>query len=756
MVLISLFFVLFFLNCNASASASPIKKLDQYQEEFIFFAKNFPKGYKKIKARANASSFNKNIPIRNFALGYFAFKNKDYKNAIYYLTKSISINGNLNAKSLPHARKALKKNKNLSYSIVAPEAFYYLSHLALARRDIASANFFYAKAALFQNKNTPGLDKLLKSLRIEIDFRSHNTDIKSLLLTASETQNPEYFLRAAIASERKYKRSKAIDLFTQTLEYPKNDSTYLQAANAIERLLRKKNISLALKVRLAEAKRIKNKFAQAWNLLKNIEPKNLSNNHRFYFFRTKLRLAIDQKKYSKLMAFMKAAKHFLSQSQITKLEDDLGLRLRKKDRYKEILKLLSIDSKSKNARYARVMAAYKEKTKERPIEAQRYFREFDPRSYYAEKTWMSSCIDFYFSAKEKEYINCLKELANFTKGVSVGAGARFHLARYYEKKSEIDSAKRWYQSVYSNSPDSSYALLALEKLKNLTKNNNIENVSDNRLLNTIAKQGLHPNLMNRFWKLKSTTNIDSDYFWRKWNESIEKCLPSISNEQKKGLLFFGIYARGLSTVYLSKLDRGEKLIGYSCIARLGKNLSASHYYTRLYVREKKYSVDIFTLSREALSVLYPVPFREFVTQASKKYNVEVPRIYGIMRQESGFNKNAKSYAGALGLMQVMPRTGKMLNKRLKIYPFDLTDPKTSIRAGTKFYSDLQKQWNSNFEKIAVAYNAGPTRMKKWTELYEKDPWLFIEQIPIHQTHHYLKTTRENYDRYRILWEYYYD
>ena len=110
-----------------------------------------------------------------------------------------------------------------------------------------------------------------------------------------------------------------------------------------------------------------------------------------------------------------------------------------------------------------------------------------------------------------------------------------------------------------------------------------------------------------------------------------------------------------------------------------KNLSA---------REKKYS--------------------DYVHHAAKKYRVDPALVFAVIRAESGFNPNAKSPAGAQGLMQLMPQTAKDLGVKR---PFD---PEDNINGGTLYLRLLSKEFE-NRNLVLAAYNSGPGNVKKYGE-----------------------------------------
>jgi soluble lytic murein transglycosylase-like protein len=128
------------------------------------------------------------------------------------------------------------------------------------------------------------------------------------------------------------------------------------------------------------------------------------------------------------------------------------------------------------------------------------------------------------------------------------------------------------------------------------------------------------------------------------------------------------------------------------------------------------------------------------------YKVDRALIFAIMRQESGFNPNATSQAGAVGLMQLMPDTAKLVSGENKP---ELRDPETSIAIGQEYVSDLLKMdtVGNNLFMLAAAYNAGPGNLQKWKSAsrhVDDDPLFFIETMPSRETRLFIERVMANY------------
>jgi soluble lytic murein transglycosylase len=136
-------------------------------------------------------------------------------------------------------------------------------------------------------------------------------------------------------------------------------------------------------------------------------------------------------------------------------------------------------------------------------------------------------------------------------------------------------------------------------------------------------------------------------------------------------------------------------------------------------------------------------------------------ITAVMRQESNFHPSARSHAGALGLMQLLPSVGRNLARGEgigRVTTRRLYDPEVNIRLGTKFLSMNLDRYEGNIALAISSYNADPRNLPAWLERShpagsgedEFDLDLFIELIPLEETYHYNMIVLTNYWRYQEL------
>jgi len=143
-----------------------------------------------------------------------------------------------------------------------------------------------------------------------------------------------------------------------------------------------------------------------------------------------------------------------------------------------------------------------------------------------------------------------------------------------------------------------------------------------------------------------------------------------------------------------------------------------------------------------LSIRYPLPYQNTFEAFSSQANISSTWAYGIARSESLFMRDIRSSAGAVGLMQLMPATGRDVAKEIKL-PYSglatLVDPESNIRLGTTYLGKMADRYGGNQVLATAAYNAGPHRVDRWLpEDGPIDARIWIENIPLNETRKYVK------------------
>jgi len=147
---------------------------------------------------------------------------------------------------------------------------------------------------------------------------------------------------------------------------------------------------------------------------------------------------------------------------------------------------------------------------------------------------------------------------------------------------------------------------------------------------------------------------------------------------------------------------------------------------------------------------YPVPHREALEAAAQRWNLDEALVYSIIRQESRFMAQARSRAGATGLMQLMPATARWVARQMPVQsyrPAMLAQPETNIEMGTYYFRRVLDDLGHPI-LAAAAYNAGPGRARRWRDERTLEAAIYVETIPFNETRDYVKKVLANAWFYR--------
>jgi soluble lytic murein transglycosylase len=144
---------------------------------------------------------------------------------------------------------------------------------------------------------------------------------------------------------------------------------------------------------------------------------------------------------------------------------------------------------------------------------------------------------------------------------------------------------------------------------------------------------------------------------------------------------------------------------------------------------------------DAVNLRFPVLFLDDMQRAGLQQGLNFSWLMAIARQESAFNPSARSHAGARGLMQLMPATGrltaKIIQQPLK-HVNELYQPQTNITLGSAYLKQMLDDNQGNPVLATAAYNAGPHRVARWLPPQALDATIWAENIPFNETRHYVQ------------------
>jgi len=159
-----------------------------------------------------------------------------------------------------------------------------------------------------------------------------------------------------------------------------------------------------------------------------------------------------------------------------------------------------------------------------------------------------------------------------------------------------------------------------------------------------------------------------------------------------------------------------------------------------------YDRAILTVSKtdnlDDLDLRFPILYRNMIETNAQENDLDPSWVYGILRQESAFVTDARSDAGALGLMQLMPLTGRMTGLRINLRVRSnsaILEIANNLRLGTTYLKTVLEANNGHEVLATAAYNAGPNRIREWLPaMHTLDADTWVDTIPYRETRNYVK------------------
>jgi soluble lytic murein transglycosylase len=189
------------------------------------------------------------------------------------------------------------------------------------------------------------------------------------------------------------------------------------------------------------------------------------------------------------------------------------------------------------------------------------------------------------------------------------------------------------------------------------------------------------------------------------------------------------------------------------LSRAGDERSA-HAVARLSLR-RDLSGRITPETRAVWEIAYPLAFRDLVTRHCETAKLDADLLQALMREESALDPKALSWAGALGLTQLMPSTARGVAKELKLKlrsTDELLQPDLNIRLGSHYLGSLVRRFSGERAYALASYNAGAGAVNRWRADRPElplDAW--VEEIPIAETRGYVKRVLRSYNTYQLLY-----
>jgi len=362
------------------------------------------------------------------------------------------------------------------------------------------------------------------------------------------------------------------------------------------------------------------------------------------------------------------------------------------------------------------------------------FRELQQRFPNGSKAsyahWKAAWLTMRLGRKEEAKKEFEEQIAIYPNGNET-SNALYWRARLAEEENQPAMARAFYQKLSDRYRNYYYAALGRERLKKLPESSD--------------QPGQYP-LLDRIPPLDHAEKV-----------TLEDPPAEDLHLQKAKLLGNG----GLVDFAVQELQaaaRDDK--GNWEIAETAQIYTDTGHYDRAIEVMKHsvpsyFAVDIPMLPREYWEALFPRPYWTDLKKFSTANNLDPYLVASLIRQESEFNPVAVSRANAVGLMQLLPKTGKLVARQesLRHYsPSQLYTPTVNLELGTRYFRGMVDQFGGSFEHALAAYNAGSDRVEEWMGQgpYRDSPE-FVESIPFTETREYVQAIMRNASVYRQLY-----
>lgn len=247
--------------------------------------------------------------------------------------------------------------------------------------------------------------------------------------------------------------------------------------------------------------------------------------------------------------------------------------------------------------------------------------------------------------------------------------------------------------------------------------------------------------LERFPKLDQKTLLSIKRF-KIWGDIDFK--PLLNLENKNAFRSVNRYAASLDEGKAKEVKSAFILLAASALKE------KENYLESFKLIYRGLNKNLISLDESVLHILFPKPYYREVASTIKN-DVDPLIAMSLIRQESGFNRKARSWVGARGLMQLMPATARRYWRGIKTS--HLYNPNINIKIGSKYLSILLNKYDQNLVYALSAYNAGETRVKRWRREYlnhENTILHNIENIPFLETRKYVKLIFRNLFFYKMM------
>lgn len=224
-----------------------------------------------------------------------------------------------------------------------------------------------------------------------------------------------------------------------------------------------------------------------------------------------------------------------------------------------------------------------------------------------------------------------------------------------------------------------------------------------------------------------------------WPDQAPRTVALTDRTRERVRLWESMLGFGLAKSMASQVAASTEPLDPEFVGRAVSFLQAQgHFRPSLQVLYRQLRDPGVVLTKALAQRLYPLAFHDIVTERAEAEGLEPSLLFGLIREESSFDPEAKSWVGAHGLTQLMPATAAETAQRLRMKTYDLSLPADNIKMGARYLSTMIKSQGRIYLAL-MAYNAGGARIRPWKDSMGKLPEeIFVEAVPIAETRGYVK------------------
>jgi soluble lytic murein transglycosylase len=340
--------------------------------------------------------------------------------------------------------------------------------------------------------------------------------------------------------------------------------------------------------------------------------------------------------------------------------------------------------------------------------------------------------DAYLSDKP-ERVPLLRDQVELYTSESHASTALYFLGRIAEGDGRYAEARAYYDRDTSQYPHYFYGILARERTK-----------EEKKIATAVPDDGVKRWLAEIDWPAhrdlsESTPNSATLHTLDRVRLLLAAGLPDVAENEGR----FGAKLEG-EQPHLVALELARTAPTPFRALRIMKSLGGDYL-----------SLPIEGAAPKYWQALFPLPYKDDVFRNAQARGLDPYDVAALIRQESEFNPGAKSSAGAYGLMQLIPSTGRLMARKQGIPGVRtsmLLNPGMNLRLGTQYLRVQLDNWGGNWLQTLAAYNAGPTHVREWlmSGTY-REPAEFVESIPFNETREYVQAVLRNADLYRQIY-----